>query len=87
MNDYVTCPRCGGNYDFGELKGGICDDCREEEARRERETDFYACLSEQSDGQVTFLRLTPQYTRRVDTGMHKKDRPWQGGQRGITRTR
>jgi len=66
VNDYVTCPRCGGNYDHGELKGGICDDCRAEEARREREADFLAGLSEQADGQVTFLRLTPQYAKRMD---------------------
>lgn len=27
----VTCKRCGGNYDNGELVCGVCTDCLEEE--------------------------------------------------------
>ena len=31
----VTCKRCGGNYDNGELTGGICTDCLEEERQEQ----------------------------------------------------
>lgn len=31
----VSCRRCGCNCDPGDLKGGICEDCREEERQEE----------------------------------------------------
>lgn len=31
----VTCKVCGYNYDNGELVGGICTDCIEEEKQRQ----------------------------------------------------
>lgn len=31
----VTCKVCGGNYDNGELVGGVCTDCIEEEQQRQ----------------------------------------------------
>lgn len=31
----VTCNRCGGNYDNGELIGGICLECMEEEQQEQ----------------------------------------------------
>lgn len=34
----VTCRQCGGNYDNGELVGGICLKCLEEERRRQIRT-------------------------------------------------
>ena len=30
----VVCEKCGGNCDNGELKGGVCPECIEEERRR-----------------------------------------------------
>lgn len=29
-----TCKKCKANVDAGELVGGVCDDCREEEKNR-----------------------------------------------------
>ncbi len=29
-----VCRVCGGNFDNGELVGGVCDECRIEEDRR-----------------------------------------------------
>ena len=31
----VTCKRCGGNYYNGELIGGICTDCLEDERQEQ----------------------------------------------------
>ena len=31
----VTCERCGGNYDNGELIGCVCTDCLEEERQEQ----------------------------------------------------
>lgn len=31
----VTCDRCGGNCDNGELVGGICLECMEEERQEQ----------------------------------------------------
>lgn len=31
----VTCNRCGGNCDNGELIGGVCPECLEEELQEE----------------------------------------------------
>ena len=31
----VTCERCGGNYDNGELIGGKCLECLEEERQEQ----------------------------------------------------
>lgn len=31
----VTCKRCGGNYDNGELIGGKCLECLEEERQEQ----------------------------------------------------
>lgn len=31
----VTCKRCGGNYDNGELACGVCTDCLEEERQEQ----------------------------------------------------
>lgn len=30
----IKCRKCGGNCDPGDILGGICDDCREEERQR-----------------------------------------------------
>ena len=35
----VICKRCGGNYDNGELIGGICPDCIEEERQEQIRVD------------------------------------------------
>lgn len=35
----VICKRCGGNYDNGELIGGICPDCIEEEMNEQIRAD------------------------------------------------
>lgn len=34
----VTCRRCGSNCDNGELVGGICPECLEEEDRQQIQT-------------------------------------------------
>ncbi len=31
----VKCEICGGNCDNGELRGGVCPECREEERLRQ----------------------------------------------------
>lgn len=31
----VVCRLCNGNFDNGELIGGICQECREEEKQRQ----------------------------------------------------
>lgn len=31
----VVCKVCGGNFDNGELVGGICQECAEEERQRQ----------------------------------------------------
>lgn len=50
------CTRCGGICDPGELIGGICFDCRQEEKRKERArkefSDFCERMKEQIDGQM-----------------------------------
>jgi len=59
VNDYVTCPRCGGNYDHGEIRGGICDDCRG--AAEKEETGGAArlraarCMKEEAGGQFALM--------------------------------
>ena len=35
----VICKRCGGNYDNGELIGGICLECLEEEQQEQIRED------------------------------------------------
>lgn len=59
VNDYVTCPVCGGNYDHGELKGGICDDCRRA-AEKEGEGGAVwekaaRCIKEEAGGQMALM--------------------------------
>lgn len=53
----VICRKCNHLYDPGDLMGGVCDDCREEEMqteiRRERNrTMLERILSEQPDSQL-----------------------------------
>lgn len=60
VNDYVTCPVCGGNYDHGELKGGICDDCRREAEKEEAgaagwEKTAARCIKQQAGGQMALM--------------------------------
>lgn len=59
MNDYVTCPRCGGNYDHGEFKGGICDDCRgaaeKEETGGGARSREARCMKEEAGGQFALM--------------------------------
>lgn len=31
----VVCKECGGNFDNGELVGGVCQECAEEEQQRQ----------------------------------------------------
>ena len=38
----VTCKRCGGNYDNGELVCGVCTDCLEEERQEQIRTSAVA---------------------------------------------
>lgn len=35
----VVCEKCGGNCDNGELVGGICPECLEEERQRQIRQD------------------------------------------------
>lgn len=35
------CSKCGGNCDAGELIGGICPDCLEEQEKKEKTFDRY----------------------------------------------
>lgn len=74
MRDYVICGKCGYRYDPVEVRGGICDDCREEQERQEKAGEAFACLSEEADGQMTFLRMTARYALRMDgqNGAQKK---------------
>ena len=53
------CSRCSGSCDAGELRGGVCDDCREEEEpleiRKEQDRKMRArSIVEQADGQLVF---------------------------------
>lgn len=54
------CNRCGCRCDAGELRGGVCDDCLEEErhleARREQDRIMREhCIMEQSNGQLALI--------------------------------
>lgn len=54
------CDKCGGYCDAGELRAGVCDDCREEEeqleVRREWNRKMLARnMVEQSDGQLVMI--------------------------------
>lgn len=59
VNDYVTCPVCGYNYDHGELKGGLCDDCRraaeKEEAAGGARLRAARCMKEEAGGQPALM--------------------------------
>lgn len=47
------CSACGGICDPGELVGAVCDECREESARRtERILRVCREVREQKDGQM-----------------------------------
>lgn len=51
------CDCCGCYADAGELRGGVCDDCREEEERLEERRDWTRKMlarniAEQVDGQL-----------------------------------
>ncbi len=35
-----TCKKCKANVDAGELVGGVCDDCREEE-KKEKDIQYH----------------------------------------------
>ena len=54
------CSRCKFLFDAGELHGGVCDDCREEEEKQEIRKDctrkmLSRNMVEQSDGQLVLL--------------------------------
>lgn len=44
----VTCKRCCGNYDNGELIGGICTDCLEEERQEQIRSSAVARMNSPS---------------------------------------
>lgn len=53
-----TCKRCGCICDPGDIRNGICDDCREEERSLEIRREWYLKMRaqniiEQPDGQLT----------------------------------
>lgn len=35
-----TCRKCGHLYDPGDLRNGVCDDCREKDEKSERATEL-----------------------------------------------
>lgn len=54
------CSRCGCRCDAGELHGGVCDDCLEEEKQLEIRREWnrkmrVQNITEQSDGQLKLL--------------------------------
>lgn len=51
------CSRCKCLFDAGELRGGVCDDCREKEEHQEARKEWTRKMlarnvMEQSDGQL-----------------------------------
>ena len=49
------CRTCGCLCDPGDLQNGVCDDCREEESRKEEYRRMQGIqLSEQTDGQIVW---------------------------------
>ena len=53
-----ACRRCGCICDPGDIRNGICDDCREEERSLEIRREWYRKMRaqniiEQPDGQLT----------------------------------
>ena len=57
------CSRCGCRCDAGELHGGVCDDCREEEKSLELRKEWnrkmrVRNIAEQSDGQLVMFSWT-----------------------------
>ena len=40
----VTCKRCGGNYDNGELVCGVCTDCLEDERQEQIRSSAVAMI-------------------------------------------
>lgn len=66
MCDYIVCSKCGYSYDPVEIQGGICCDCREEQERRQRTEAAFAGISEQADGQMSFIRISAQYASRIE---------------------
>lgn len=54
------CDRCGCSCDAGELQGGVCDNCREEEIQTEIRKDWNRKMrakhiTEQEDGQLVMF--------------------------------
>ena len=54
------CNRCGARCDAGELRAGICDDCREEDRQQEQRREMdrkmrESCITEQPDGQLVLI--------------------------------
>lgn len=54
------CSICKCLFDAGELHGGICDDCREEEEKQEARKEWTRKMlarnvAEQADGQLALL--------------------------------
>ena len=54
------CNKCGCRCDAGELRGGVCDDCREVERYLEVKRDqerlmLESCIKEQPDGQLILI--------------------------------
>lgn len=55
------CEQCGCLCDPGDLQGGVCDDCREEEVQRNRKAEerrqmLARHITQQEDGQLVMIR-------------------------------
>lgn len=55
-----SCRKCGCRCDPGDLQGGVCDDCREEERQKDMQLEWRMDMlarniAEQADGQLTML--------------------------------
>lgn len=53
------CNCCGSICDPGELRGGICFDCREESGHEDSQTvaKFFLVVREQEGGQMAFDQI------------------------------
>lgn len=53
MRYLYRCRKCGGNFDAGELHGGVCDECITQSGEREkRNREMAALLLCDTDGQM-----------------------------------
>lgn len=58
----VTCKRCGGNCDNGEVVGGICLECMEEERQEQIRADS-----------ILRMRNSPAFQMWLDLGKTELD--------------